>query len=100
MSFNRLNYDTCSYKQVLAESVGPGEYKLGQPFVSCKPCFNKDPRYRLQRNGVSLQSKMSMVDTDSELMNITRDASNCSKNSIQHLHRMVKSKTRIMNFLI
>ena len=78
MSFNRLNYDTCSYKQVLAESVGPGEYSLGQPFVSCKPCFNKDPRYRLQRNGVSLQSKMSMVDTDSELLNLTRDASNCS----------------------
>ena len=78
MSFNRLNYDTCSYKQVLAESIGPGEYKLGQPFVSCKPCFNKDPRYRLQRNGVSLQSKMSMVDTDSELLNLTRDASNCS----------------------
>lgn len=78
MSFNRLNYDTCSYKQVLAESVGPGEYSLGTPFVSCKPCFNKDPRYRLQRNGVSLQSKMSMVDTDSELLNLTRDASNCS----------------------
>ena len=78
MSFNRLNYDTCSYKQVLAESIGPGEYQLGQPFVSCKPCFNKDPRYRLQRNGASLQSKMSMVDTDSELMNLTRDASNCS----------------------
>ena len=43
MSFNRLNYDTCSYKQVLAESIGPGEYQLGKPDVSCKPCFNKDP---------------------------------------------------------
>ena len=78
MSFNRLNYDTCSYKQVLGESIGPGEYQLGKPDVSCKPCFNKDPRYRLQRNGASLQSSMSMVDTDSELLNITRDASNCS----------------------
>ena len=28
MSFNRLNYDTCSYKQVLEESIGPGEYQL------------------------------------------------------------------------
>ena len=52
MSFNRLNYDTCSYKQVLAESIGPGEYKLGQPFVSCKPCFKK-PRFRLS-NGTSV----------------------------------------------
>ena len=42
MSFNRLNYDTCSYKQVLAESIAR-EYQLGKPDVSCKPCFNKDP---------------------------------------------------------
>ena len=27
MSFNKLNYDTCSYKQALSESVGPCEYQ-------------------------------------------------------------------------
>ena len=79
MSFNRLNYDTCSYKQVLEESVGPGEYQLAAPHVSCEPCFNKDPRYRLQRNGVSLNTRMNMIDTDSELMNLTRTQSNCSE---------------------
>lgn len=79
MSFNRLNYDTCSYKQVLEESIGPGEYRLATPHVSCDPCFNKDPRFRLQQNGVSLNTKMNMIDTDSELLNITRDASSCSK---------------------
>ena len=78
MSFNRLNYDTCSYKQVLEESIGPGEYQLGTPNVSCEPCFNKDPRYRLQQNGVSVNTRMNMIDTDSELLNITRDGSNCS----------------------
>lgn len=79
MSFNRLNYDTCSYKQVLEESIGPGEYQLATPHVSCEPCFNKDPRFRLQQNGVSLNTRMNMIDTDSELLNITRDASSCSK---------------------
>ena len=27
MSFNNLRYDTCSYKPVLSESIGPGEYQ-------------------------------------------------------------------------
>ena len=33
MSFNKLNYDTCSYKQELSESIGPGEYQLTTPFI-------------------------------------------------------------------
>ena len=32
MSFNKLKYDTCSYKQV-EESIGPGEYQLS--FTTC-----------------------------------------------------------------
>ena len=60
MSFNRLNYDTCSYKQVLEESIGPGEYQLATPHTSCEPCFNKDPRFRLQQNGVSLNTRMNI----------------------------------------
>ena len=31
MSFNRLDYDTCAYKQELSESIGVGEYQLGTP---------------------------------------------------------------------
>ena len=77
MSFNRLNYDTCSYKHVLRESIGPGEYQLGTPAISCDPCFPKDPSYRLQRSGVSVSSKEPLIDIDSELMNITRTSSNC-----------------------
>ena len=77
MSFNRLNYDTCSYKHVLRESIGPGEYQLGTPAISCDPCFPKDPAYRLQRSGVSVSSKEPLIDIDSELMNITRTSSNC-----------------------
>ena len=77
MSFNRLNYDTCSYKHVLSESVGPGEYLLGTPPISCEPCFPKDPAYRLQREGVSISGQQKMIDVDSELLNITRLSSKC-----------------------
>ena len=70
MSFNRLNYDTCSYKHVLSESVGPGEYQIGTPPISCEPCFPKDPSYRLQRQGASVSGQQRMIDVDSELLNI------------------------------
>ena len=77
MSFNRLNYDTCSYKQVLAESIGPCEYQLATPKVSCDPCYPKDPQYRLQSAGASVSKEQSLIDVDSELLNLTRGASNC-----------------------
>lgn len=78
MSFNNLKYDTCSYKQVLSESIGPCEYQLGTPFISCDDCFSKDPQLILQRNGVSVARNVPQVDVDSELMNITRKLSGCS----------------------
>jgi hypothetical protein len=79
MSFNSLDYDTCAYKQVLAESSGPGDYQLTTPFISCEDCFNKDPQIILQRSGNSVAKKIPMVDVNSELMNINRKLSNCSK---------------------
>ena len=80
MSFNKLNYDTCSYKQALSESVGPCEYQLGMPFISCEDCFSKDPQLILQRMGASVAKNVPMVDVDSELLNINRKLSNCSSN--------------------
>jgi hypothetical protein len=78
MSFNNLQYDTCSYKQVLSESIGPGEYQLGTPFISCDDCFSNDPQLILQRSGASVAKNVPMIDIDSELMNINRKLSNCS----------------------
>ena len=49
MSFNRLNYDTCAYKQNLYQSVGPGEYRLTEPPNLDEPCFAESPQIRLQR---------------------------------------------------
>lgn len=77
MSFNRLNYDTCAYKQNLYQSVGPGEYRLTEPPNSCNICTPQTPHIRLQKQGVSVKSDMPLIDVDSELMNLTRPATNC-----------------------
>ena len=37
MSFNRLPYDNCSYKQVLKETTGPGFYHLTTPPTPANP---------------------------------------------------------------
>ena len=77
MSFNKLNYDTCAYKHTLAESVGPGEYQLNTPPISCEPCFPTNPSYRLQRQGASVSQSEAIIDVDSELMGLTRLSSKC-----------------------
>ena len=77
MSFNRLNYDICAYKQNVYQSVGPGEYKLTEPPNLKKPCMPQSPQIRLQGQGVSISKDMPLIDVDSELMNLTRRATNC-----------------------
>ena len=54
MSFNRLNYDTCAYKQNLYQSVGPGEYRLTEPPNTEDICFAESPHIRLTHQGVSV----------------------------------------------
>ena len=76
MSFNRLEYDTGCYKQYIAESVGPLEYQIGTPKVSCEPCMSKDPGFILQRSGASIDKEQSLIDVNSELLNINRPLSN------------------------
>lgn len=77
MSFNRLNYDTCAYKQNLYQSVGPGEYKLTEPPNTEDICFAESPHIRMQYQGVSVPQDKPLIDVDSELMNLTRPATNC-----------------------
>ena len=76
MSFNRLKYDTSTYKKNLNQSVGPGYYHLNQPTVSCNPCYPANSSFNLQRSGVSVNKKMFMIDQDSELMGLFRKKSN------------------------
>lgn len=77
MSFNRLNYDTCTYKQNLLQSVGVGDYVLGMPQINCGACFSPDPTLRQGIAPATIQPLRDLVDTDSELMGITRRATNC-----------------------
>ena len=79
MSFGRLNYDMCQYKQTLFESTGPGNYHLGTPPIDCNYCYPYPPTVRLQKAGNSIDRSVPLVDTSSELLNITRKASKCCK---------------------
>ena len=79
MSFNRLNYDTGAYNKDINESVGPGNYRIHTPKISCDPCYPYPPSVRLQKQGGSIDSTRFLVDVDSDLMGLnvknTRDPS-------------------------
>lgn len=76
MSFNRLIYDKCSYKQSLQESMKPGKYQLypgkHNNFKNCRIDFGL-----IGGNNVSLY-KGNLVDLESDLKGQTRQASLCS----------------------
>lgn len=76
-NFNRLKYDTCTYSQDLKQSVGVSDYVLGLPRVHCSACFPYDPMTSVGYAQASVPQATSLVDLDSELMGITRKASNC-----------------------
>jgi len=77
MNFTRLNDDACTYKTNLKSSVGPGNYMISTPTVECDACFTFDPNHIAKGKGVSVCTNQSLIDVDSELMGITRKASNC-----------------------
>ena len=82
MSFNRLNYDTCTYVHNLRQSVGSADYFLGTPMPHCQPCFSTDPQLRVGTGGTqswpgSACPGKPLVDVSSELFGITRSATNC-----------------------
>jgi hypothetical protein len=75
MSFNRLNFDSCAYKHRLNESIGPGEYMLDTNNF-CEPCFVSAPGVVTQGYGAAI-CPQHLIDVDSELLGITRKASDC-----------------------
>lgn len=77
MSFSRLNYDDCSYMHALKESVTPGEYMVSTPRVDCNAgCYFPSSDILIGSSGASICEK-NLIDVDSELMGITRKATNC-----------------------
>lgn len=86
MSLTSLNNDLCTYKHNIEQSMNTGNYMTGAPRLECTACFNPDPMYRIGSGfsggtggkfGVSTCENKSLIDVSSELLNITRKASNC-----------------------
>ena len=73
MSFSQLKYDDDTYVHRLKESIGPGDYMLNMPTNNCDGCYYFAPGLAMTR-AVSCKNP---IDVDSELLNITRKASDC-----------------------
>lgn len=76
MNFSRLRYDNDTYLHKLRESVSPGDYYISTPHNNCEDCSFYAPGINLNHNGDAVCDK-DLIDVDSELMNITRKASDC-----------------------
>lgn len=74
MSFNRLRYDTDTYKHNLKQSIGTGDYRINTPQIDCLACFPMQSSFT-EGMPTSVCEK-EIVDVNSELLGITRKASN------------------------
>ena len=95
MSFEKLRYDPCSYEERLKATTYPGVYKLNTPANDCEPCAQDipdDPFIRYQTWGPSACPPGIVVDDSSELLGLTRRASECP--SKQYLPSSMPSQPR------
>lgn len=77
MNFTRLNYDPCTYKHTIRQSLGTGDYMLNTPSIECKACFAVDPTVRQTHFASAACKDKLLIDVDSELKSITRRDSRC-----------------------
>lgn len=92
MNFNRLNYDSCTYQHNLQQSVNVGNYVIGMPQINCNACFTEDTSLQLGYSPAVVPYD-NVVDIDSDLIGITRKASNCpTKSYIPDLTRNDKTR--------
>jgi hypothetical protein len=76
MSFTRLQYDTCQYKQDLSDNVSVLGYLLDPiKYDHCTQCRNEVGL--VGGNNVSRASG-NLVDLENDLMGITRETSKCA----------------------
>jgi len=77
----RLNYDSCSYKEKLRRTVGPGLYQLESPYNDCMDCSQDvpaDPYLRYQSYGQNTCSMKKAVDDSSELLGLNYKNTKCN----------------------
>ena len=89
MSFNRLNWDPCTYKYNVNQSVDAANYAIKTPRPDCTACFPYDSTVQHGHNGFPIGADLErhgtigncvgrpLVDVDSELRTITRHNSRC-----------------------
>ena len=82
MSFTRLNQDACTYSHNVKQSVGSVDYMINGPKIDCRACFPVDPTIRLSSvprssMGVSTCATRPLIDVDSEMKLLNRQATNC-----------------------
>lgn len=76
MSFNRLQYDVCNYKQELGDNVSVLGYLLDPvKYNHCTPC--RSELGLVGGNNVS-QPKGNLVDLENDLLGINRGQSRCA----------------------
>ena len=75
MSFTKLAYDKDTYQINLKQSERPGSYHIEKPSVSSKQCYPYPVSVIPQKQGVSVFKNRLQVDVSSELLGITRKAS-------------------------
>lgn len=75
-NWQRLKYDYGNYGKSLQQSTSPLDWILDPNYVHrCNPCRPTEVGY-ISKFGVSYDSRNPLIDTESELFNITRKASN------------------------
>ena len=81
MSINaqtRLMNDSCSVQRRLNEAMGPGNYILNTQTEPNEQCnYSQDPNYRVTNSNSNVPFQQSNVDIESELLNLTRYATDC-----------------------
>ena len=77
MSFTRLQYDTCTYKQELGDNISVLGYLLDPvKYNHCSPC--RSELGTVGGNNVS-QARGSLVDLENDLLGINRGHSRCAQ---------------------
>ena len=86
---NRLNNDVCEVKRSIVESVSPGDYRIYPPYgENCGKCVYKNKFY--------MKNDVEVVDTESELKNITRPNTRCPE--LKYNPKCKKSKMCVNTF--
>jgi hypothetical protein len=82
-AMNRLKFDTCTYQHDLTQAVGPGRYMLDPLRPHCQPCLQDDARVSTGYTGASECITPSIIDVESDLINLTRKATGCPTGQYQ-----------------